>query len=278
MYPNNPCLPLELQDLILSHLEGSLDFMSYRPMLASCTLVCHAWRSIVQPWLFTDLEFRSDLTEVDNIAKFFDASSPTHHLSKHVKSITVTVGSLSALLRAMDEREMFPLFDNVEHIDTTLVHDNPSEEDITLLSQFRQLRRVQLKTLWPRAVSFHHLVSSVPALTHLELCGVHFSDSGPAHVRAFKLQRLGINLLHGYGTIPPGMRLNAPGLEYLMLKWDHSNLSMHGEPLIQNLIASIPLETIKTLNLIGHTRDPADVIPGKSWRPLTPHSARVLMT
>jgi hypothetical protein len=181
-------------------------------------------------------------------------------------------------LRAMDEREMFRLFDKVEHIDTTLVHDNPSEEDMTLLSQFRQLRKVQVQTTtWPR-VSFHHLVSSFPALTHLELCGAHFSDSEPAHVRALKLQRLGINLLQGFTRIPPGLRLDAPGLKYLMLEWGDYLSSSHGEPLIQSLIASIPPENIKTLNLIVHNRDPGDVILGKSWRPLITHSARVLKT
>jgi hypothetical protein len=284
MSTDNPRLPLELQESILSHLAGSLDFESYRPMLASCTLVCHAWRSIVQPWLFTDLVFRTAVTEVDNIAKFFDTSSPTHHLSKHIKSITVKQSysqnvarcTLNAMLRAMDERKIFRLFNAVQHIGINLGSDSLSEEDITLLSHFRQLRKVQLITPWPRAVSFHDLVSTFPALTHLELCGANFSDSGPAHVRALKLQRLVITLFQGSPTVSPVMRLDAPGLKFLMLKWlDYLN-SPYGEPLIQNLIASIPLENIKTLNLIGHNRDPADVIPSKSWRPLITHSVRVL--
>jgi hypothetical protein len=276
MSPNNPRLPFELQESILSHLAGCLDSESYRPVLASCALVCDAWHSIVQPWIFTELEIRSDLTEIDNIAKFFGTSSPSHHLSKHVKRVTVaaflsSVLPLSVMLRAMDEREMFQLFNNVEHIDIALVHDSFSKEGITLLSQFRQLRKMQLMLTTTRVASFHHLVSSFPALTHLGLglCDAYFSDSGLAHVRALKLQRLGIFLLAGSPAFPSGMRLDAPGLEYLTLKWGDYLRDWDAVFFVRSVMASIPLENIKTLNLIGHTRDAADVHSGKSWRPST---------
>jgi hypothetical protein len=287
MSTDNPRLPFELQESILSHLAGSLDSESYRPILASCTLVCHAWRSIVQPWILTELVIGSDLIKMDNIAKFFGAASPSHHLSKHIKSISMAPSytnaflSLSTMLRAMDEREMFRLFNNIEYIDIdlTLVQDGLSEEGITLLSQLRQLRKMQIMYATTQTVSFDYLVSSFPALTHLGLCDVHFSYSGSAHVRALKLQRLGVYLLNDRSpTLPPGMRLDAPELVYLTLERGSDLSDRCAASFMQNVITSFPLENLKALNLIGHTWNPADVISGKSWHPSTTHSARVLMT
>jgi hypothetical protein len=282
MPTDNPRLPLDLQESILSHLAGSLDLKSCRPMLASCTLVCHAWCCIVQAWIFTKIEIRANQTQMDKLTKFFGASSPSHHLSKHIKSITVarytaTIPSLIAMLRAMDEREMFRLFNNVEHIALSLVHDSLSEEGITLLSQFRQLRKMQLRLTKTRVVSFHHLLSSFPALIHLalDLEDASFSDSGSAHIQAFKLQRLEIFRLDRSSTFLPGIKLD---VEYLTLEWCDGLRNWDATSFIRSVIASITLENIKTLNLVGHTRDAADVNSGKSWRPSTTHSACVLTT
>jgi hypothetical protein len=275
MFPNNPRLPLELQQSILSHLAHDLDSKSCRPTLANCALVCHAWCSIVQPWMFTELRYTSAIarrTQLNNTVKFFGASSPSHHLSKHIKMITIspmfysnTIDSFQALLRAMNEREMFQLFNNVEFIVLNPGLYSLVEADIALLSQFRQLAKMQLTC--SLVFSFPDLVSSFPALTHLGLSDVPIADSGSAHVQALKLQRLGIFLNHNDDRgFPPGIELNAPGLEYLILMWSYHLSTTHAASFVRNVITSIPSENIKTLNLIGQTWDATgtNVILGKS--------------
>jgi hypothetical protein len=281
----NPHLPFELQESILSHLADSLDYVSYRPTLANCALVCHAWRSIVQPWMFTKVRIRPDLMKLDNIAKFFGASSPSHHLSKHIKMITIssvvpryqaaTTPSFSAMLGAMDAREMFRLFNNVEHIYTNLSLESLSKEDITLLSQFGHLRKMEL--VFTRLSSLYDLVSSFPALTHLKLHPVLFSDSEAVQVQvpALKLQRLGIFLDNDARGFPVGMRLNAPGLEHLMLMWIYIAKEQRILSVARNVLDSIPLENIKTLNLDGCSWHEGDGILGKSWCFLNAHSAHI---
>ena len=165
----------------------------------------------------------------------------------------------------MNEREMFRLFNNVEHIRIDPYSRsgvNPSEEDITLLSQFRQLRKMELGPI--RVPSFRDLLSSFSDLTHLALSSVVFSDSGPVHVRALKLQRLAISLHRD--SFPSGMRLDAPGLEYLMLKWTRDEYMYMGdvESGARNVRDALPLENIKTLNLRGSSWY-IDVNWGKSW-------------
>jgi hypothetical protein len=280
MFTNNPRFPLELQQSILSHLARDLDSMSCRPTLANCALVCYAWRSIVQPWMFTELRIRPDL-QLDNIAKFFGASSPSHHLSKHIKMISVVPSyravapSFSAMLRAMDERGMFRLFTNVEHIYTNFSLQSLSEEDITLLSQFGHLRKLEL--LSTRVSSLHDLVSSFPALTHLRLQPVLFSDSEAVQlqVQARKLQRLGIVLDNDTKGVPIGMRLNAPGLEHLTLMWIFTAEEQQMLAVARNVLDSIPLENIKTLNLVGCSWHEGDGILGKSWCFLNARSAHI---
>jgi hypothetical protein len=136
---------------------------------------------------------------------------------------------------------------------------------------------MQLTLTKTRVASFHHLVSSFPALTHLGL-GLYdtsFSDSGSAHIQALKLQRLGIFLLDGSSAFLSGIKLD---VEYLTLEWGNDLRDWDATSFIRSVIASITLENIKTLNLVGHTRDAADVHSGKSWRPSTIHSACVLTT
>ena len=251
-------------------LADDLDYKSYRDRLANCALVRHAWRSIVQPWMFIEITIRPDW--MNNTAKFFGASSSSHHLSKHIKSIRVIARdittSLSAMLGTMNEREMFRLFKNVEHIYIPAVshgdHQNLSADDITLISQFRQLRKMQLKCV--RVASFHDVLSSFPALTHLELYRVTFSDSGPAHVRALKLQRLAILLSDVLGYLHPRMSLDAPELEYLTLMWRQDwNMDLQEvESAARNVLKAIPLENIKTLNLCRASWQGGDIILGTS--------------
>ena len=67
------------------------------------------------------------------------------------------------------------------------------------------------------------------------------------------------------------MKIDAPGLEYLMLKWRHDHdMDMRDVESAarnaRNVLEALPLENFKTLNLRGSSWD-HDVILGKSWCP-----------
>ena len=86
-------------------------------------------------------------------------------------------------------------------------------------------------------------------------------------MRALKLQRLAISLRRD--SFPSGMRLDAPGLEYLMLKWTYDQYIYVGEVEsgarnVWDVFEALPLENIKTLNLRGYSWY-IDVTWGKSW-------------
>jgi hypothetical protein len=267
---NNPNLPLELHESILSHLAPD------RRMLANCALVCHAWRSIVQPWMFTKLSIKPDLIQC--IWEFFRTSSASHHLSKSIKMIeidnipesdayTVTIPSFSAMLGAMNERQMFQLFNNVEYLILFVFRDTLTNEDVTLLSQFRHLRKMELEL-----PSFRDLVAlSFPALSHLEL-SCSYDDSEPVQTQAQaqtqalnlqNLQRLAI-ILDNCRRFPARMKVYAPRLEHLtLLNWSHV------ASIARNVIDFIPPENIKTLNLCAWSQRGERIAVGKSWHSST---------
>jgi hypothetical protein len=157
----------------------------------------------------------------------------------------------SVMLEVMNEREIFGLFNNVEYLRLFILSDTFTNEDIALLSQFRHLRKMYLHLPF-----FHNLASYFPTLTHLLLsCYGPVQDQTQAEgLNLPNLERLGI-YLDVWPSFPAELTVYAPKLEHLALRWTSDTRWEDVSSIARNLIASIPLENIKTVNLTGHSWD-----------------------
>ena len=240
--------PMELYHAILDHLRlGNLS------TLGNCALVCSAWRSIVQRWMFSKLVIRLTPTHVDEVHTFFTESSP--YLSEFVRTLELAppraqdASSVShnTSLELLSDNGIFKLFINVDNLHLGYLNHRGfvgrlTAEQLTLLSQLANVRELHMTAAWLPPI--HYLTSTFPSLRSLML-GSGTVYSGARTVSFPAIQRLAFHVDDKTHREFP-TSFNFPSLRHFAFRW-HPATAYITQPLLE----SIPYEQIQRLNLFG---------------------------
>jgi hypothetical protein len=234
--------PMELYHAILDQLR--FDNLS---TLGNCALVCNAWRSIVQRWMFSKLVIQLTPTHMDQVHVFFTESSP--YLSRFVRTLELshsrdqeaTSVSLSTLLGLLSNKGIFKLFINVDNLHLSHLSTLMAEE-LALLSHVSKVRELCIR--FGEVPPLQSLISTFPSLRSLILgSGVVFG--GDMALSSPAIQGLAI---HAHGAIWQQFPISfsLPSLHHFAFHWNWATAHI-----TQPLLESIPYEQIQCLNLFG---------------------------
>jgi hypothetical protein len=218
MSTSQPTLPFELHEPILTYLKS--DVLA----LGNCALACSAWRTIVQPWMFTKpLHLEPNPIYLDAVSSFFSHAA---YLAPHICTIVMKSPfygrGLSRLLEVMTSRNLFSIFKGIKCLTIDFSHQPVTSRDLDTLSQFSQLR--ELKVVRALIPSFPRLIEAFPQVTSLALHSVHFQDYSPAPVVGCAIEKLSVHLrsanIDAHSRYPSLFNVR---IRHLALRWDFSS-------------------------------------------------------
>jgi hypothetical protein len=242
-YPCAPAITMATYDLSVFPMEIYHAILGYLRLgnmstLGNCALVCNAWRSIVQRWMFSRLVIQLTPTHVDQVLAFFTESSP--YLSKFVTTLELCHSQdrdapsvpLNTLLRLLSDKGIFKLSINVDNLHLGHPLSTLTAEELTLLSQLAKVRELSISS--GRVSSIQSLISTFPSLRSLIL-GSGVVLTGDSAVSSPAIQGLAIQASF---TIAP-TSFNLPSLHHFAFHWCWTTA------IAQSLLESIPYEQIQ---------------------------------